>query len=86
MLENGNLPKKKVTAMAMALVVVIMVMVVVIMVTVVVIMVMMNLKADRKVSCHEETEKCRCEVDNGDKAKSDHGGADIIINHSVVMV
>ena len=79
MLENGNLPKKKVTAMAMALVVVIMVMVVVI-------MVMMNLKADRKVSCHEETEKCRCEVDNGDKAKSDHGGADIIINHSVVMV
>ena len=71
--------QKNVTAMAMALVVVIMVMVVVI-------MVMVNLKADRKVSCHEETEKCRCEVDNGDKAKSDHGGADIIINHSVEMV
>ena len=49
----------------------------------VVIMVMMNLKADRKVSGHEEAKKCRCEIHNGDEAKSDHGGAD---NHSVVMV
>ena len=34
---------------------------------------MANLKADRKVSSHEETKEGRCDVDNRDEAKSDDG-------------
>ena len=34
---------------------------------------MANLKADRKVSSHEETKEGRCDVDNRDEAKSDYG-------------
>ena len=45
--------------------------------------VMINLKADRKVSGHEEAKKCRCDVDDGDESESDHGGGD---NHSVAMM
>ena len=41
---------------------------------------MMNLEANRKVSGHEETKECRCEVDYGDESKpddgDDHGGGD----------
>ena len=42
--------------------------------------IMMNLEANRKVSGHEETKECRCEVDYGDESKpddgDDHGGGD----------
>ena len=36
-------------------------------------MIMMNLEANRKVSGHEETKECRCEVDYGDESKPDDG-------------